>query len=140
MMCLKGLYAEVNSCVRVSHDDLFECRNGWDKAACVAQCFSPFLISELAKEILVKGKMEFSCHRMLFADGTVLLPVGLKKQINLLIMFTESYNMKLNMAKTKIVVFRKGGHLAKNEFWTFGETAIEVVNTYKYLGLCFSAK
>ena len=44
------------------------------------------------------------------------------------------------MAKTKIVVFRKGGHLAKNEFWTFGETAIEVVNTYKYLGLCFSAK
>ena len=44
------------------------------------------------------------------------------------------------MAKTKVVVFRKGGHLARNEFWTFGETAIEVVNAYKYLRLYFSTK
>ena len=48
--------------------------------------------------------------------------------------------MKVNRAKTKIVVFRKGGYLARNEFWTFGETAIEFVNAYKYLGLYFSTK
>ena len=48
--------------------------------------------------------------------------------------------MKVNMTKTKIVVFRKGGHLARNELWTFGETAIEVVNAYKYLRLYFSTK
>ena len=30
--------------------------------------------------------------------------------------------------------------VVRNEFWTFGEAAIEVVNAYKYLGLYFSTK
>ena len=80
---------------------------------------------------------------MLLADDAVLLsgtPVGLQNPVNILIMFAESYNMKVNRAKTKIVVFRKGEYLARNEFWTFGETAIEFVNAYKYFGLYFSTK
>ena len=48
--------------------------------------------------------------------------------------------MKVNMAKTKIVLFRKGGDLDRNEFRTFREPAIEAVNAYKYLRLYFSTK
>ena len=54
--------------------------------------------------------------------------------------FADSYNMKVNVEKAKIGVFRKGEHLAKNEFWTFGESVTEVVNAYKYLGVYFSTK
>jgi len=45
--------------------------------------------------------------------------------------------MKVNMAKTKIVLFRKRGGLDRNEFRTFREPATEAVNAYKYLGLYF---
>jgi len=41
------------------------------------------------------------------------------------------------MAKTQIVLFRKGGDMGRNEFRTFREPAIEAVNAYKYLGLYF---
>ena len=44
------------------------------------------------------------------------------------------------MSKTKIIVFRKGGFLAANEVWRYGDEEIEVVNSYKYLGLYFTNK
>ena len=44
------------------------------------------------------------------------------------------------MSKTKIIVFRKGGFLAANEVWRYGDEEIEVVNSYKYLGLYFTTK
>ena len=48
--------------------------------------------------------------------------------------------MEVNMAKAKIDVFRKWEHLARNEFRTFGETPVEVVNAYNYFGLHFSTR
>ena len=34
--------------------------------------------------------------------------------------------------KTKVVVFRIGGHIAVTEKWFYNNTEIEVVNSYKY--------
>ena len=44
------------------------------------------------------------------------------------------------MTKTRIVVFRKGGHLSRHERWTYGDVAVEVVNSYKYLGIALTTK
>ena len=44
--------------------------------------------------------------------------------------------MTVNMCKTKIIVFRKGGFILANEVWLFGNEAIEAVN----LGLHFTTK
>ena len=48
--------------------------------------------------------------------------------------------MKVNLEKTKIIVFRKGGYLAEREVWTYGNIPIDVVNSYKYLGLHFTTR
>ena len=48
--------------------------------------------------------------------------------------------MKVNLAKTKIVVFRKGGFLKACEKWKYGTEGIEVMNCYKYLGLHFTTR
>ena len=48
--------------------------------------------------------------------------------------------MTVNVHKTKIIVFRKGGFLGANEIWRYGNDVIEVVNCYKYLGLHFTTK
>ena len=36
------------------------------------------------------------------------------------------------------MVFRKGGYLAAKERWFWNDQKLEVINTYKYLGLIFS--
>ena len=45
-----------------------------------------------------------------------------------------------NMDKSKIVVFRKGGHLAGHYRWHIRNTILEVVSEYSYFGLIFSTK
>ena len=38
------------------------------------------------------------------------------------------------------MVFGKGGFLAQKEKWYYGGQRLEVVNSYKYLGLIFTTK
>ena len=48
--------------------------------------------------------------------------------------------MNINFDKTKIIVFRNGKILKRNEAWTFQGQEIEVVPFYKYLGLFMTPK
>ena len=78
---------------------------------------------------------------MLFADDVLFASycvAGLRSQIYILKHFTDNFLMTVNMSKTKIIVFRKGGFLAASEVWRYGDEEIEVVNSYKYLGLYFT--
>ena len=52
----------------------------------------------------------------------------LQKQINFVEMFCNKYGMKINLDKTKIVVFRRGGNIKSNEKWTCKGEAIETVS------------
>ncbi len=47
---------------------------------------------------------------------------------------------QVNEAKTKVVVFRKGGHLGKHEKWYYAGKSMNVVNSYTYLGFTFTTK
>lgn len=46
----------------------------------------------------------------------------------------------VNVKKTKIMVFRKGGQNKKGEEWRFKGEAIEVVKEFKYLGYIFTTR
>ena len=46
--------------------------------------------------------------------------------------------LTVNIDKTKIMVFRKGGHLGQRERWFLDGQRIEVVNSYCYLGFNFT--
>ena len=46
--------------------------------------------------------------------------------------------VEINTSKTKAVVFRNGGFLAKNEKWYLGSEQLEVVKRYVYLGFTFT--
>ena len=38
------------------------------------------------------------------------------------------------------MVFRKGWYLAAGERWVYGDCMMKVVNSYKYVGICFSTR
>ncbi|XP_039300385.1 uncharacterized protein LOC120355768 isoform X2 [Nilaparvata lugens] len=58
--------------------------------------------------------------------------------INRLQQYCFRWNLVLNKDKSKIMVFRKGGRLSRNEKWYYGEDPIQIVNEYKYLGVTFT--
>ena len=80
---------------------------------------------------------------MLFADDIILMSAtiaGLQNQLNVLHNCTQRLHLNVNLSKTKVMIFRKGGHLSVKEQWVFGHQRLEVVNLYKYLGFIFSTK
>ena len=48
--------------------------------------------------------------------------------------------LQVNLSKTKVMVFRKGSYLSARERWFYGTERLDVVNTYRYLGLTFSTR
>ena len=96
---------------------------------CSPVLFSLF-INELALEIIQNGKHGSTFGNdfielfiLLFADDIILLSetiIGLQTQLNSLYRAAMRMQFKVNMDKSNIVVFRKGGHLAAREIWYYG--------------------
>jgi len=59
--------------------------------------------------------------------------------LNVTEIFCDRWGLSINLAKTKIVVFRRGGVRRANERWYYKEHEIEVVPMYKYLGILFTS-
>ena len=150
--CIKSMYANVKARIR-SGADLTECiactRGVKQGDVCSPVLFSLF-INELALEIISNGRHGVTLSPdlielfiLLFADDIVLLSetvIGLQSQLNNLYRAASQLELKVNMDKSSIIVFRKGGFLACRERWFYGSSEMTVVNTYKYLGIYFSTK
>lgn len=73
-----------------------------------------------------------------FADDIVLLAPSaavLQRMIICLEKYCALWNLVINLAKSKIMVFRNGGKPSKKEKWWLNNERIDVVNEYKYLGI-----
>ena len=76
----------------------------------------------------------FELFILLLADDVVLLSktvIGLQTQLNSLQRASSSLRLKVNVSKSNIVVFRKGGYLGARERWTYDSVVLPVVNVYK---------
>ena len=99
--------------------------------------FSLF-INELTKEITSGGKHGIQLSPdltelliLLFADDVVLVSdtvVGLQNQLNLLCQVSKRLDLVINLDKSDIVIFRKGGFLSTREKWFFDDKRMNVVN------------
>ena len=149
---LKGMYSCVKSCVRWGAfvTDFFDCPTGVRQGCLLSPLIFSLLISEVAELVNKKGKHGYqfvpNCREiflLLFADDIALISTssaGLQNQINNLEHASDSLGLKVNTQKTKIMVFRKGGHLSRHENWFYKSKQLEVVNSYKYLGFTLTTK
>ena len=149
---LKSMYRTVQACVRCGSEntEYFTCLQGLKQGCLVSPTLFSLFINELAHDIISHGKhgLQFSPNDieffiMLFADDIVLLSatiIGLQNQITALYNAAKRLRLQVNLSKTKVMVFRKGGYLPARERWFYGTERLEVVNTYRYLGLTFSTR
>jgi len=150
--CVKSMYNDVKAKIRcgAKFTDFVYCTFGVKQGDVCSPILFSLFINELALEIMNNGRHGLTLNPdilelfiLLFADDLVLLSetvVGLQTQLNSLYSASVRLHLKVNMNKSNIVVFRKGGHLAARERWFFGGQKMDVVNAYKYLGIYFSTK
>lgn len=80
---------------------------------------------------------------LLYADDIVIMSEDakkLQKMINNLEAYCNVWNLEVNLAKSKIMVFRKGGVLGRHEKWSYKNNEIEIVNEFCYLGMTLTPK
>jgi hypothetical protein len=75
---------------------------------------------------------------LLFADDLAVSSFtsnGLQKEIDQIVRYCKEWNLKCNLRKSKIVVFKKGGKLKNTERWNIAGQNIEIIDKFKYLGI-----
>ena len=80
-------------------------------------------------------------HCLLYADDLVLLSSsaqGLQSKIDKLHQYCGDWCLSINSSKTKVLVFNKAGRHIKQKF-TYSDSLIDCVQSYKYLGIHFTA-
>jgi hypothetical protein len=150
--CIKSMYDNVKLRVRCGANvtDFINCSAGVKQGdACSPVLFSIF-INELALEVINNGRHgasfmldAFELFILLLADDVILFAetiVGLQTQLNNLHQAACSFKLKVNMTKSTIIVFRKGGCLGSREKWVYDGAVMPVVNVYTYLGIIFSTR
>ena len=152
LLMLKAMYQNVQSCVRWRHvlSECFDSLVGVKQGALESPSIFAVYINSVAEYVNRKGRHGVQLlpgmaeiFLLLFADDIVLIsttPTGLQNQIDNLVHISKQLDLSVNLMKTKVMVFRKGGHLSAGERWYLDGNKLEVVNQYKYLGFLFTTK
>ena len=149
---LKAIYKTVNVVIRCGKEltSKIYCPLGVKQGCLLSPLLFSLLITEVAKRVAEKGRAGYQfipgapqIYSLLFADDIVLIsttPIGLQNQLNSLKTASDEIGLSVNLDKTKVMTFRKGGFLGRREKWYYGGTRLEVVNNYKYLGFTMTTK
>ncbi len=79
-------------------------------------------------------------HILLYADDMVIVAASketLQLKIDVAARFLRKRGLIINIEKSKIVVFKRSGRISKLDFFHWNGNKIEVVKSYKYLGVTF---
>ena len=147
---VKSLYSNVQCSVRMEDGmtDFFDYLVGVRQGCILSPLLFNLFINDLQEMIQEHGLQEgikmsdLVVYMLLYADDIVLIadtPEGLQEFINVLFDFCKKSRMDVNVKKTKIMVFEKRCSLqSQNLKFYFGDSELEKVDQYKYLGTIFS--
>ena len=97
-------------------------------------------LKKLSESILKELNIYLKIFCLLYADDTIILaesPFQLLKALDALNLYCNKWGLKVNVDKTKVMIFSKG-KVTKYKSFKFGLHNIEVVYDYVYLGTKFN--
>lgn len=146
-----NLYSKANLRVRTSEGLSERCAVlcGVLQGEVMSPLFFALFIADIEKFLISKGVRGVSLNHhieiimLAFADDMVFMadtPVWLRRIIKHLEEYFQLNGLEVNIKKTNIVVFQKGGfaHKAKLSKFLFNGKPIEFAKTYTYLGVTFN--
>ena len=146
---IQSIYANVKSRVKYGTElsSEFECYLGVRQG----ESLSPFLFSmylnDIENEIYNRGINGINIGNvklflLLYADDITIFsetPEGLQEGLNLLREYNQKWKLTVNTEKTKVIVFRKGGLLPRQLKFYYGTMQLQIVSSFSYLGVVFTA-
>lgn len=145
---IKTMYSSIKSRVKQLNtlSNEFPCLLGVRQG----ECLSPFLFSmflnDIEEHFMLHGYKAIDIYMtklfiLLYADDIVILSEtaeGLQNGFDILVEYCERWKLKVNVEKTKVMVFRKAGMLPRNLSFKYNGQLIEIVKSFKYLGIVFT--
>ena len=145
---IQSLYNCIKSKVKLNNElsKDFECILGVRQG----ESLSPFLFSMFIndlEETFVQSGIEgidigtMNILMLLYADDIIVFAntaEELQEQLNRLKLYCDKWKLKINVEKTKVMVFRKGGRLPNNVSFTYDGQVLDIVKRFTYLGVVFT--
>ena len=114
------------------------------------ECLSPILfamyVNDIEQEFITKGAdgVDIGFLKLFvlsYADDIVIFfesSERLQKGLDILYEYCQRWKLTVNAKKSKFIVFRKGDRLPQNLEFKYGDSVIEIVNKFSYLGIVFT--
>jgi hypothetical protein len=142
---IKSMYNVVRSCVRHknSKSQFINSHIGIKQGDPSSSLMFLFFLNDIVDSINtnINGLItveELKLFSIYFADDGILFstnPDSLQSMLNDVQLYCQTWSLKINASKTKVVIFEKGRYTRHNFF--INDTPIEIVNSFKYLGTHF---
>ena len=142
---IKSLYSNIRTSVLLNGkiSDFFINSLGVLQGEIISPILFSLYVNDCEIDFLNNGVVptelqELSLFLLMYADDMVIFSDsvnGLQSMLNSLSSYTDKWSLTVNVAKTKIMVFRNGGVVKPNEVWYYKDATIEIVNEFCYLGI-----
>ena len=151
------LYPNIKSCVQVNgeYSAFFQCYLGVRQGDTVSPFLFSLCLNDLEHFLVSNGFRGVSCassgdiehaqvllklFTLLYADDTILITDSaeeLQNGLNIFHLYCNQWKLKVNISKTKVVIFGKG-RPATGIIFHYDNTEIEIVSKFNYSGVYFN--
>ena len=149
---LRNMYSKLKSCILNDGElsENFVCNIGTRQGCMLSPFLFIFYINELVQHVgenncqgIYLNEHNPNVNLLLYADDLVIVGdhIGrVQKILNALSGFCIKWGLRVNMSKTKCMVYRNGGIVKKYEHLYYNGIKLDNVPYYKYLGVTMSTR
>ena len=151
---IRSLYTNIKSCVSLNSikSEFFASMRGVRQGENLSPLLFSLFVNDLENFLQASGCHPVSTHTseieslmkimvLMYADDTIILSdsaAGLQKALDALHTYCATWQLQVNCSKTKVVVFGKRKFDPTKFTFKFNGSELELVHSYKYLGLTVS--
>lgn len=145
---LKSMYSSVKSRVKFNHmlSNEFSGYLGVRQGESLSPFLFAMFLNDIEDHLISNGFDGIEMHMikmfiLLYADDIVIFSNsadGLQGGLDSLLVYCNRWKLKLNVDKTKVIIFRKSGSLPRHLSFSFNGEQIEIIKSFSYLGIIFT--